>query len=80
MLAFCPRTEEQCIGCDAREGGRVCEDCYTEGSEEGVVQAVEDGVLGVDGEGEGEVIVWSCFEKIGILLAGLYFRDGMGCF
>lgn len=48
MRSFCTRAVEECLWSDHLEGLWVLEDCYAEGGEEGFVEGVEDGVLGVD--------------------------------
>lgn len=50
MFAFGAGTEEERVAGREVEGCWVGEDGYAQGVEEGLVQLVEDGVLGVDGE------------------------------
>lgn len=50
MFPFGAGAEEQGLWRDECEGGWVGDYCYAEGLEEGFVEGIEDGVLGVDGD------------------------------
>lgn len=53
MFLFGAGAEEERVWGDEVEGGGVGDDGNTEGGEEGCIEGVEDGVLGVDFEGVG---------------------------
>ena len=51
VFPFSAGTEQECSRCEEGEGRWVGDWCYVKGLEEGFVEGVENGVLGVDGYG-----------------------------
>jgi hypothetical protein len=48
VFPFSAGAEKECSVCEEGEGCWVGDYCYVKGGEEGFVEGVEDGVLGVD--------------------------------